>query len=75
MSDQSLKTHSEGWKEWRESKHGCLLGGKGKWNSEYLEYSVWNIPKGNNGVFPGGPVAKTPYSHCKGPGFNSWSGN
>ena len=25
--------------------------------------------------FPGGPVAKTPYSQCRGPGFNPWSGN
>ena len=25
--------------------------------------------------FPGGPVAKTLYSQCRGPGFNPWSGN
>ena len=25
--------------------------------------------------FPGGPVAKTPCSQCRGPGFNPWSGN
>ena len=25
--------------------------------------------------FPGGPVAKTPGSQCKGPEFNPWSGN
>ena len=25
--------------------------------------------------FPGGLVAKTPYSQCRGPGFNLWSGN
>ena len=25
--------------------------------------------------FPGGPVAKTLSSQCKGPGFNPWSGN
>ena len=24
---------------------------------------------------PGGPVAKTPCSQCRGPGFNPWSGN
>ena len=23
--------------------------------------------------FPGGPVAKTTYSQCRGPGFNPWS--
>ena len=25
--------------------------------------------------FPGGPVAGTPYSQCRGHGFNPWSGN
>ena len=25
--------------------------------------------------FPGGPVVKTPHSQCRGPRFNSWSGN
>ena len=25
--------------------------------------------------FPGGPVAKTPHSQCRGPGFNPWPGN
>ena len=25
--------------------------------------------------FPGGPVAKTPCSQSKGPGFDPWSGN
>ena len=25
--------------------------------------------------FPGGPVVKTLYSQCRGPGFNPWSGN
>ena len=24
---------------------------------------------------PGGPVAKTPHSHCRGSGFDPWSGN
>ena len=27
------------------------------------------------GYFPGGPVAKTPRSQSRGPGFDSWSGN
>jgi len=26
-------------------------------------------------VFPGSPVAKTPCSQSRGPGFNPWSGN
>ena len=25
--------------------------------------------------FPGGPVVKTPRVHCRGHGFNPWSGN
>ena len=25
--------------------------------------------------FPGGPVAKTPCSQCRGPGFDPWLGN
>ena len=25
--------------------------------------------------FPGGPVAKTPHSQCREPGFDSWLGN
>ena len=27
------------------------------------------------GDFPGGPVAKTPRSQCRGPRYNPWSGN
>ena len=25
--------------------------------------------------FPGGPVVRTPCFHCRGPGFDPWSGN
>ena len=28
---------------------------------------------GKGGDFPGSPLAKTPSSQCKGPGFNPWS--
>ena len=31
--------------------------------------------KANRKAFLRGPVAKTPRSQCKGPGFDSWSGN
>ena len=31
--------------------------------------------KANHRDFPGGPVAKTPRSQCRGPGFDPWSGN
>ena len=33
---------------------------------------IINVIKGD---FPGGPVAKTPCSECRGPGFALWSGN
>ena len=26
-------------------------------------------------MYPGDPLAKTVGSHCRGPGFNPWSGN
>ena len=28
-----------------------------------------------DGDFPGSPVAKTPCSQCRGPGFDPWPGN
>ena len=31
--------------------------------------------RGSWGEFPGGPVIRTLYSHCRGCGFNPWSGN
>ena len=31
--------------------------------------------KGKRRNFPRGPVAKTPHSQCRGPGFNPWPGN
>ena len=30
--------------------------------------------KKKQGDFPGGPVAKIPWSQCRGLGFNPWSG-
>ena len=45
---------------------------------------VWSLPKRGPdslipqaclGDFPGGLVAKTPHSQCKGLGFNPWSEN
>lgn len=32
-------------------------------------------PKKSITNFPGGPMAKTPHSQCRGPTFDSWSGN
>ena len=28
-----------------------------------------------NGDFPGGPATRTPHFHCRGHGFDPWSGN
>ena len=36
--------------------------------------SILRIEIGNRD-FPGGPVAKTSCSQCRGPGFNPWLGN
>ena len=40
-----------------------------------LELSILYILKTPVRDFPGGPVAKTPRSQCRGPGFDPWSGN
>jgi len=37
-----------------------------------LESSSLQIEDGD---FPGGPVAKAPFSQYRGPGFDPWSGN
>ena len=35
--------------------------------------SCWVL--GGGPAVPGGPVVRTPSSHCQGPGFSPWSGN
>ena len=47
----------------------CLILGSNPSNWQYAT-NVWNPWD-----FPGGPVGKTPCSHCRGPGFDPWSGN
>ena len=44
-------------------------------DTEHLEKSIFTINKLQTWDLPGGPVAKTPHSECRGPGFNSQSGN
>ena len=44
-------------------------------NHQNLERSPEVHQKIMDGDFPGGPVAKTPCSQCRGPGFDPWSGN
>ena len=36
--------------------------------------SVWQLWKDRGRGFPGGPVAKTLHSQCRGPGFDPWWG-
>ena len=38
-------------------------------------YSTFIYFERNSGDLPGGPVAKTPYSQCRRPRFDPWSGN
>ena len=40
-----------------------------------LLWSEGSVLKLDCGDFPGGPVAETPSSQCRGPGFHLWSGN
>ena len=35
---------------------------------------MFSSSKNNLGDFPGGPVARTPHSQCRRPGFDPWSG-
>ena len=39
------------------------------------EFQFCKIERTIERGFPGGPVAKTLCSQCRGPGFNPWSGN
>ena len=39
------------------------------------EYEMEEQPKWLQRDFPGGPVAETPHSQCRGPGFDPWLGN
>ena len=45
--------------------------------SEFLHSMIPELlnQESTGGTFPGGPVAKTPSSQCRGPWFDPWSGN
>ena len=46
------------------------------WRNEIkIDSSLNKTSREKTWNFPGGPVVKTPCSQCRGPGFNSWSGN
>ena len=42
---------------------------------QYMIKVVFKIGGNRGRDFPGGPVAKTLSSQCRGPGFNPWSVN
>ena len=42
-----------------------------KWSHDPQSLMVWGLKKSWVKDFPGGPVAKTLHSQCRGPGFSS----
>lgn len=40
-----------------------------------VSYHLEKLTKKQHRDFPAGPVAETPGSHCRGPGFDLWSRN
>ena len=57
-----------------ENEESCLLK-KQIWPEDPWVWCMANNKDMGLGDFPGGPVAKTPPSRCRRPGFNPWSGN
>ena len=71
----SLPLGTQG-RSWRLNE-GCFLVVQEMGDTKTV---CWEVPQGpadisNDGDIPGGPLAKTLFSQCKGPRFNSWSGN
>ena len=44
-------------------------------NHNYCRVTGRQIQKRMRGDFPGGPVVKTLHFHCRGLGFDPWSGS
>ena len=42
---------------------------------ESAQLGRWSLTKTQVRDFPDGPVVKTPHFHCRGRGFDPWSGN
>ena len=60
----------------------CSLCDFSKTSNQWVNLSIPAVTHIKNEIqeavhraFPGGPLAKTPYCQCRGPGFNPWSGN
>ena len=72
-----LRCSSESVAMW--STQSIFIRGESAWGSMPTLCEVFSKveahQKRTNRNFPGGPVAKTPCSQRRGPGFNPWSGN
>ena len=62
-----------------ESELDCYLfpihQNKSRGSSIYVRTRIIKVLEKKYWDFPGGPVAKTPHSQSRGPGFHPWSGN
>ena len=56
----------------REFPAACVLAGS---NPPHLEEAPGTHYQDRWRELPGGPVVKTPRFHCRGHGFDPWSGN
>ena len=57
---------------WILTQEGWVFGGMSLPSSLSAGFRIKSLFLGH---LPGGPVAKTPSSRCRGPGFDPWSGN
>ena len=66
------------WKNHYENYGGGEKGGRGeiyKGTNTEVKFTVTFLKVLKNWEFPGGPVVRTPSFHCRGYGFDPWSGN
>ena len=61
-----------------------LMDLENRGNGNFVREVIWGLrhrPQGtvsgveSSGDFPGSPVVRTSHFHCRGPGFDPWSGN
>ena len=61
------------WRGWRRKTRGEEMKIRRIENS-FKKFCCEGSKKWGLGDFPGGPVARTPHSQCRRPGFDPWSG-
>ena len=59
----------------RDAKKGRVLHRQGLIAAQFYQSEHWPSKELNSWDFPGGPVAKTLSSQCRGPRFHPWSEN